>query len=115
MKEQECADFIAKVPTVFDETIALAGKVGSYLAIARRSGKTWFVGALTNWNAQKITIDFSFLPEGNYEAEVFSDGVNAARNGTDYKKQKLNITNKTVLNYTMAEGGGLAISLTVNN
>jgi alpha-glucosidase len=115
MKEQECADFIAKVPTVFDETIALAGKVGSYLAIARRSGRTWFVGALTNWNAQKITIDFSFLPEGNYEAEVFSDGVNAARNGTDYKKQKLNITNKTVLNYTMAEGGGLAISLTVNN
>jgi len=111
MNDQECTDFIAKVPTVFDETIALDGKVGSYLAIARRSGKTWFVGALTNWNAQKIAIDFSFLPEGNYEAEVFSDGVNAGRNGTDYKRDVIKVNNSTKINYQLAEGGGLAIRI----
>ncbi len=111
MKEQECTDFIAKVPTVFDETIALDGKVGSYLAIARLSGKTWFVGALTNWNAQKITIDFSFLPAGNYEAEVFTDGINAGRNGTDYKREVIKVNNSTKIIYQLAEGGGLAIKI----
>jgi alpha-glucosidase len=33
MKEQECTDFIAKVPTTFDETLALDGKVASMLLL----------------------------------------------------------------------------------
>jgi alpha-glucosidase len=49
MREQECTDFITSVPTTFDETVALDGKVGEYLALARRKGDTWFVGAMTNW------------------------------------------------------------------
>jgi len=112
MKEQECTDFIASVPTVFDETIALDGKVGSFLAIARRSAKTWFIGALCNWNAREIVLDFSFLADGNYSAEIFSDGINAGRNGTDYKKEILKINNKTRLTYQLAEGGGLAVRIT---
>ena len=111
MKEQECTDFIASVPTVFDETIALDSKVGSYLTVARRSGKTWFVGALCDWNEHNLSIDLSFLPSGNYEVEIFSDGVNAGRNGTDYKKEILKINTKTRLTYTLAEGGGLAVKI----
>ena len=49
MKEQECTDFITKIPTTFDETAALDGKVGEYAALARRKGDTWFVGAMNNW------------------------------------------------------------------
>jgi len=112
MKEQECTGFIASVPTVFDETIALDGKVGSYLTIARRSGQTWFVGALSNWNSKEISIDFSFLPEGNYTADIFTDGINAGRNGTDYQKQVMKINHTTKMNYQLAEGGGLAIKIT---
>ena len=88
MKEQECTDFIAKVPTVFEETIALAGEVGEHIALARRSGDTWYIGAMTNWTPRKYTIDLSFLREGNYEAEIFSDGINADREATDYRKEK---------------------------
>lgn len=109
MKEQECTDFIAKVPTVFDETIALDGKVGSYLAIARRSGKTWFVGALCDWNATAVTIDFSFLPAGTFEAEVFTDGINAGRNGIDYKRALIKVNNTMKIKYQLAEGGGMAV------
>lgn len=36
MKEQECTDFIAKVPTTFNETIALDGKFGEYVVIAQK-------------------------------------------------------------------------------
>ena len=51
MKEQECTDFIKNVPTTWDETVPLDGKVGEYVAVARRKGNEWFVGAMSNWNA----------------------------------------------------------------
>ena len=74
MKEQECTDFIAAIPTTTDETVALDGKVGEYAAIARKKGDTWYVGAMTNWTPRELTLDFSFLGEGSYQAVIFKDG-----------------------------------------
>ncbi len=106
MKEQECTDFMTKIPAAFDETVALDGKVAEYVAVARRKGDTWFVGAMTNWTPRDLTLDFSFLPGGNYEAEVFKDGLNAGRDGTDYKKEVLKITSGTKVPVQLAGGGG---------
>ena len=108
MKEQECTNFIAQVPTTFDETVALDGKVGEYVAIARRKANTWFVGAMTNWTERDLTLDFSFLPAGNYTAEIFKDGVNANSNATDYKKQIIKINAGDKLTIHLAQGGGWA-------
>ncbi|MFL5809080.1 MAG: glycoside hydrolase family 97 protein [Flavisolibacter sp.] len=107
-KEQESTDFISRIPTVFDETIALDGKVGEYVAIARRKGNEWYVGAMSNWNAREMNIDLSFLGEGNYEAEVFKDGVNADRDGTDYKRETIRVKNNERLKINLASGGGWA-------
>lgn len=108
MKEQESTNFIAKVPTTFDETVALDGKVAEYVAIARRKGDTWFVGAMTNWNQRDLTLDFSFLGEGTYEAEIFRDGVNADRDATDYKREVIKVTKNDKLPVKLAQGGGWA-------
>jgi alpha-glucosidase len=108
MKEQECTDYIAKVPTVFDETVALDGKVSEYVAIARRKGTTWFAGAMTNWDAREMSIDLSFLGEGTYRAILFSDGVNVGKDGTDYNKTVTTVTAKDKLNVSLATGGGWA-------
>jgi alpha-glucosidase len=105
-KEQECTNFISKVPTVFDETVALDGKVGEYIALARRIGDTWYVGAMTNWNARDLTLDFSFLGNGTYEAEVFRDGVNADRDATDYKREVITVTKNTRQAVSLSPGGG---------
>jgi alpha-glucosidase len=107
-KEQECTNFIAKVPTVFDETVALDGKVGNYVAIARRKSDIWYVGAMTNWNPVDITIDFSFLGDGVYEAEVFKDGINADRDATDYKREIVTVTKNSKQTISMLNGGGWA-------
>ena len=107
-KDQESTNFIAKVPTVFDETLALDGKVGRYVAIARRKGDTWYVGAMTNWDPIEITIDFSFLGEGTYEAEIFSDGINADRDATDYKREIITVTKNSKQTIAMSNGGGWA-------
>jgi len=61
MKEKECTDFIVKIPTVFDETVPLDGKVAEYVALARRNVKDWYVSAMTNWDARDLTLDLSFL------------------------------------------------------
>jgi alpha-glucosidase len=106
IKEQECTDFIVKVPVIFDETVPLDGKVGEYVAVARRKGDTWFVGAMTNWTKRTLSLDFSFLPTGKYRAEVFQDGVNADRDGTDYKKEIIDIIPGQKLNVQLSGGGG---------
>ncbi len=108
MKEQECTDFITSVPTTFDATVPLDGKVGEYVALARQKGDKWFVGAMTNWTARDLTLDFSFLGNGDYQAIVFKDGINADRDGTDYKKEVLKISGGSKLNIHLASGGGWA-------
>ncbi len=91
MKEQECTDFIAKVPVVWDDIKVLAAKTGDYLLLARRTGREWYVGAMTDWNARDLDLDLSFLPAGEYGMEIFHDGVNADLHAQDYKHIKTNI------------------------
>lgn len=107
-REQESTDFIAAVPTTFDATVALDGKVGDFVSIARKKGTTWYAGAMTNWNARDITVDLSFLGDGNYKAIVFEDGVNAGRDAADYTTKTITVTAKDKLSVKMASGGGWA-------
>ena len=115
MKEQESTNFIAQIPTTFDETIALDGKVGEYVAIARRKGDKWFVGGLTNWSAREMTIDLAFLGKGAYSAEIFNDGINANKDPTDYKRKMVKVTSADKLKINMANGGGFAMIINPEN
>lgn len=108
MKEQECTNFIASVPTTFNQTVALNSKVAQYAAIARRNGKTWFVGAIGNWSPQDITIDLSFLGSGTYEAEIFKDGINAGKDANDYAKEIIKVSAGDKLPVHLSAGGGWA-------
>lgn len=60
-QNQECTTFIAAVPTVWDETRPLAGEMGEYVAIARRSGNRWFVATMNNWSPRTLTLKLDFL------------------------------------------------------
>lgn len=107
-REQESTDFITAIPTTFDESVPLAGEIGEYVAIARRKGGTWYVGAMTNWTPRELSLDLSFLGGGAFEAEVFADGVNAAREATDYTRSVMPVSVGTRLDVRMAPGGGWA-------
>jgi len=106
MKEQECTDFITKVPTTFDETIPLDSKVGEYVTLARRKGSTWYVGAMTNWTSRALTLDCGFLPPGTYQAEIFRDGLNADRDATDYVREVIKVSPGDKLLLKLQGGGG---------
>ena len=102
MAEPECTEFIAEFPTVWDETVPLCGEIGEYLAVARRSGDVWYVGALTNWDARELTLDLSFIKDG--KMTIFQDGINADRAARDYKKTSAQVPADGIVKVKMASG-----------
>ena len=108
MREQECTDFIAQVPTVFDETVALDGELGEYVVVARRQGDVWYVAAMTDWTPRDLTIDLSFLSPGHHPADIFADGANAHRDAEDYKHTLQSVSASDKLTVHLASGGGWA-------
>lgn len=111
MREKECTDFITSIPTTFDETVALDGKVGEYAALAHKKANVWYVGTMTNWDARELILDFSFLESGVYEAVVFKDGLNADRDATDYKREIVRIKAGDKITIKLSNGGGWAAIL----
>lgn len=107
-QEAECLEFIAAVPTVWDETVALDGEVSRYIVMARRSGDSWYLGALNNWDTRVLEMDLGFIPEGEYEVELFRDGANASRFASDYKKETIPLPADRRLKIKLAPGGGCA-------
>jgi alpha-glucosidase len=115
MKEQECTDFISGIPTTFDSTVALDGSLGEFVAMARRKNDIWYLGVLNNWNARDISLSLSFLGNGDYEAEIFRDGINAGRDATDYKKEIKRVNALSRLDIHLSNGGGWAARIRLAN
>jgi len=108
LREPEMMEFLAPVPTEWDETRVLNARIADYVLMARRNGADWYVGAMTDWTPRELEVDFSFLPEGNFQMEAFQDGVNADRYGSDYKMVKSQVNKTTKLAIHLAPGGGWA-------
>ena len=114
-EEQETVDFIVQIPTTWDETIVLHGSMGDYIALARRKGDNWYLGAMTDWTPRELELNLSFLKEGTFRMEVFKDGINADRFAEDYKLQTLEVNKNSKISVQMAAGGGwTAIISTIN-
>jgi alpha-glucosidase len=111
MKEQETTNFITSIPVVWDDIKVLDAKIGDYLLLARRSGKEWFVGALTDWTARDFVLDLSFLPSGRYSVEIFRDGINADKYATDYKHEKITVNQGEKIKMHLSPGGGWAAKI----
>lgn len=111
-KEQECTDFIVGMPNKgIDETRILQGKLGEFIVTARRTGRSWYVGGMTDWTPRNVTLDFSFLGEGTYDVILFRDGINADRQAEDYVKEAFSVTSASRKNIWLAPGGGFAMSV----
>ena len=105
-REKECTGFISNIPTSWDETRVLDGRVGQYVAVARRQGDTWYIGAMNGKGSRKLHLDLGFLPEGTYDANIFQDGINAETIARDYKHAQQTLHPSSPLEIKMASGGG---------
>jgi alpha-glucosidase len=112
-REKECMEFLSAVPSVWDETKPLAGKVGDYVAVARQSGSNWYVGALTDWTPRELEIKLDFLPAGTYTLIEFVDGINADLFAEDYARKESIVKSGDTIKIKMAPGGGYAAMITL--
>ena len=105
-----------------DWSEALQGEPGEYVAIVRRAGTNFFLGAATNGEAREIEIPLDFLANSRqqsavsgqqsvYEATIYSDGDDAhwETNPTSYKIEKKTVSSNDTLFIKMAAGGGCAV------
>jgi alpha-glucosidase len=111
-EQPECMEFLSRVPSVWDDTMALDAKVADYALVARRSGKTWYIGAMTDGSARELTVDLFFLGKGRFKADIFQDGPNANRYGEDFKRVTQRVTANDQLTIQLAPGGGWVARLT---
>ena len=100
--------FLGPLPTTWDDTRVLAAKIGDYVAIARRHGNDWYIGAMTDWTSRDLELDLSFLPAGSFQMTSYQDGANSDRLGADYRKTSSAVTKTTKIKIHLASGGGWA-------
>ena len=108
----ECVKFMVDVPTVWDETVGVAGGIGRFAVVARRKGTDWWLGAITNWEKRDIEIPTAFLGSGEWKVELFEDASDSDKNAENYIKREFSVKADEKIKMRLAPGGGLAARFT---
>jgi alpha-glucosidase len=99
-------------PTSWDETRALSGAIGEHVAVARRKGDRWFLGAMTNEQPRTLRLPLAFLGAGQWQAQIYADGPPAAEPRlTRVMISRRAVTGADTLDLLLAPSGGQAIIL----
>jgi alpha-glucosidase len=106
--------FIKDVPTDWQQSKAIDGEIGDYVAFARQDkhSEDWYLGALTDENARTLTFSLDFLDKNKrYEAQIYRDGEKADWKNRPYdlKIEKRTVTQSDALTVTLATSGGVAV------
>ncbi len=106
-KEDACTRFMTTVPVEWDDIRVLKARLGEVVAIARKHGREWYVGAVTNWEGRDLEIDCSFLAHGEkYRMTAVEDGVNADRRAIDHRFLTKDVSATDRFSIHCAKGGG---------
>ena len=109
-KNEECFGFMAAVPTVWADTVGLCGCPDSVAACARKTTDgAWYAAAITTIEARDYKLCTKFLGEGEWKAEIFRDGPQADKVGTDYVHETKTVKAGDALDFHMAPGGGFIV------
>lgn len=104
-------DFISATPTTWDETRVLSGQIGQSIVMARRKGREWWIGAMTNEDGRTVKVPLAFLGAGAFNADIREDGAAP----TELKSAVRVVSAGDVLRLKLAPSGGGAIRLTPAN
>jgi alpha-glucosidase len=106
------ADFLNNIPTVWDDTKVLGGYPGQYIIIAKRSGKDWYIGAMTNDSERTIQLKMDFLPAGNYTLSSWADVLSSPQSLTRSERK---VSASSVMSIHLDTAGGWVAKITANN
>ncbi|MCP4263672.1 MAG: glycoside hydrolase family 97 protein [Planctomycetes bacterium] len=104
-------EFFDHVPTVWDETKVIHGKIGEYAVIARRSGENWFIGCMNANERRSFDISLNFLDrDRRYIAHIYSDDP-AVSTRTHVKISRYIVNSSSIINAELPAKGGQAIRI----
>jgi alpha-glucosidase len=109
--QPDALDFLKAVPTTWDETLGLDGRIGQWALLARRKGSEWWVAAMTDWERRTLEVPLTFLDAGPWEATLWTDGPNADKVGTDYRRRVSEVRAPGTIRLNLAPGGGAVVRL----
>lgn len=110
--EPAMMEFLGTVPTTWDETIPVAGKIGEHIAVARRKGDRWYIGGMCDWRGMEMELPLDFLGPGRWKFDLFADGINADRHAEDYRRERRETSAEERLRVRLAPGGGFVAVVT---
>ena len=110
-REPDALELLKAVPTTWDETLGLDGRIGEFALVARRKGGEWWLGALTDWSGRTLEVPTAFLGDGVWEATLWTDGANADKVGGDYRRSTQAVVAGSTLTLVLAPGGGATVRL----
>ncbi|HEY7642370.1 MAG TPA: glycoside hydrolase family 97 protein [Steroidobacteraceae bacterium] len=108
-RQHPLARVMAAIPATWDDTRALAARVGEEVVIARRSGNDWWIGAMTDRHEREVRVPLSFLPAGTFQAEIYRDDPGAEHG---FKRETRAVTPADELSVHLAAAGGALVKLT---
>jgi alpha-glucosidase len=110
VRNQAGSDFLKGIPASWDETRVLEGFPGEYIAIARKSGDTWYVAAMST-GARTFTIRCDFLGEDIYWATTWSDAPDSDRYPRKLVRGEMPLNGQGDLVFRVAPAGGFTAIL----
>ena len=68
-------EFLKAIPVAWDETRFLAGEPGQFVVLARRNGRTWYLGGLNGEDVGRdVDVELGFLGNTRCTMELIADG-----------------------------------------
>ncbi|MFP5081583.1 glycoside hydrolase family 97 C-terminal domain-containing protein [Pedobacter sp. JCM 36344] len=113
----DCTEFMTSVPTTWDETKALAAKVGEIAVVVKRKDNKWFISGITNGSkkVRNLQLNLDFFETGkSYTMTYFEDGINAGRQAMDYRKKTRQVKAEDKIDIKTVRNGGYAAVIMPN-
>ncbi|HEY3388303.1 MAG TPA: glycoside hydrolase family 97 protein [Prolixibacteraceae bacterium] len=109
---QPGSDFLKLVPTTWDDIHFIDGYPGEYVAIAKRSGKDWFIGVMNNSKEKEITMKLDFISAGDHAIEIWADAKDSNKSPKNLKISSQKIKSGDLVKIKLANNGGWVARIT---
>ena len=104
-------EFFDHVPTVWDDTKVIHGRIGEYAVLARRANESWFIGCMNGNDPHSFDVPLDFLDKDRrYVAHIYSDDP-AVSTRTHVKISRRIVDSSSVLKIVLPPRGGQAVRI----
>jgi alpha-glucosidase len=105
-KGQPGFDFVPGLPTTWDESKVVSGEIGEHVAMARKSGRSWYLGVMNGAGKRTVKVPLDFLGGGTYSMKLIADAPDAASNAERVAESTQEVRSDESFKFTLTAGGG---------